>query len=141
MAEKMTMHDRVEFALRDAGFDPDEASRIATLAESNIAQPAQAVDAQAIADSVDPIVIRLHDVTAKLEAANAEIERLNAEIAEALKYARRYRWLRSKNLGDGRLWEVIYDEFQPGYQGFKYENGLDIAIDAAMHNSAQGEST
>jgi hypothetical protein len=38
---------------------------------AHLTQPAQAVDAQAIADSIDPIVIRLHDVTAKLEAANA----------------------------------------------------------------------
>lgn len=42
MGEKMTLHDRVEFALRDAGFDLDEASRIATLAESHLTQPAQA---------------------------------------------------------------------------------------------------
>ena len=38
----MTLHDRVEFALRDAGFDLDEASRIATLAEAHLSQPAQA---------------------------------------------------------------------------------------------------
>jgi hypothetical protein len=50
MAEKMTLHDRVEFALRDAGFDLDEASRIATLAESNLAQ---AVDVGAIREVAD----------------------------------------------------------------------------------------
>lgn len=31
-----------------------------------------------IAESVDPLVIQLHDVTTKLEAANAEIERLGS---------------------------------------------------------------
>jgi hypothetical protein len=31
-----------------------------------------------IADSVDPIVIRLGEVTTKLEAANAEVERMEA---------------------------------------------------------------
>jgi len=48
MAEKMDLHDRVEFALRDAGFDLDEASWIATLAEAHPYQPAQAVDVGAI---------------------------------------------------------------------------------------------
>ena len=34
--EKMTLHDRVEFALRDAGFGLDESSQIATLAEAHL---------------------------------------------------------------------------------------------------------
>ncbi len=44
----MTLHDRVEFALRDAGFDLDESYRIAYLAarEADAVPVAEVVDAE-----------------------------------------------------------------------------------------------
>lgn len=58
--------------------------------------------------------------------------------AEVLRDAERYRWLRSSNLSNRNLQEVIHDDCNPPHNGFKSEDGLDKAIDAAI--AAEGKA-
>jgi hypothetical protein len=65
----------------------------------------------------------------------------HAEIAEALKDARRYRWLRDHSVGQWQYPICVSQErtFRDDmrYVGPLIGAGLDQAIDAAMHNSAR----
>lgn len=47
--------------------------------------------------------------------------------------ARRYEWLRDRNLKLEDLWQVINDDCNPPYKDFKWGEKLDAAIDAAIH--------
>lgn len=51
--------------------------------------------------------------------------------------AERYRWLRAGHLCEKRLREVIHDDCNPPYDGFKCESALDRAIDAAIASTKE----
>lgn len=65
------------------------------------------------------------DLQAKLTALRAENEGLRKD-------AERYRWLRSKDTGPGKIWELIGDDCQPNYMTLKHSEELDAAIDAEL---------
>lgn len=80
-AKTMSLHDRVEFALRDAGFDLDEASRIAILAATLEHEPIdsykvirQAIEVVDRAISDDDKDARKHwnDITDRLKVVMAQ---------------------------------------------------------------------
>lgn len=105
----------------------------------------------AIADSVDPLVVRLGEVTRKLAdyenaskhaaddcvAKDAEIARLQEEKAEAVTDARRWRVARN-NTGDG-LRLIRWDRSQPEELQVMFPSPAlcDSDADAAIHNSAR----
>lgn len=92
--------------------------------------------------TLDKLADRLSALRVDIEGASIAMNRLaTAKLAEVEADARRYRWLRSQDIGpvyiEHILFETISDDHSPPYRSLKHTADLDAAIDAAI---AQGET-